>query len=60
MEITSEVIKKLRDKTGAGMMDCKRALEATGGRHGSRDRVPPQEGGRGRGRSAPTAPPRKG
>jgi len=31
MEITSELIKKLRDKTGAGMMDCKRALEATKG-----------------------------
>ncbi len=31
MEITSEMIKKLRDKTGAGMMDCKRALEATAG-----------------------------
>ena len=31
MEITSEMIKKLREKTGAGMMDCKRALEATGG-----------------------------
>lgn len=31
MEITSEMIKKLRDKTGAGMMDCKRALESTGG-----------------------------
>jgi elongation factor Ts len=31
MEITSELIKKLRDKTGAGMMDCKRALEATNG-----------------------------
>src|SRR5512140_109205 len=31
MEITSELIKKLRDKTGAGMMDCKRALEASGG-----------------------------
>lgn len=31
MEITSERIKKLRDKTGAGMMDCKRALEASGG-----------------------------
>ncbi|MEK9136967.1 MAG: translation elongation factor Ts, partial [Bacteroidota bacterium] len=25
------MIKKLRDKTGAGMMDCKRALEATAG-----------------------------
>ena len=31
MDITSEMIKKLRDKTGAGMMDCKRALESTGG-----------------------------
>ncbi len=31
MEITSEVIKRLRDKTGAGMMDCKRALEASKG-----------------------------
>jgi elongation factor Ts len=31
MEITSEMIKKLRDQTGAGMMDCKRALESTGG-----------------------------
>lgn len=31
MEVTSDMIKKLRDKTGAGMMDCKRALEATGG-----------------------------
>jgi len=31
MEITSDMIKKLRDQTGAGMMDCKRALESTGG-----------------------------
>jgi elongation factor Ts len=31
MQITSEIIKKLRDKTGAGMMDCKRALEASNG-----------------------------
>jgi elongation factor Ts len=31
MAITSEMIKKLRDQTGAGMMDCKRALESTGG-----------------------------
>ena len=30
MEITSEIVKKLRDLTGAGMMDCKRALESTG------------------------------
>jgi elongation factor Ts len=31
MEITTESIKKLRDRTGAGMMDCKRALESSGG-----------------------------
>jgi elongation factor Ts len=31
MMITSALIKRLRDKTGAGMMDCKRALEATDG-----------------------------
>lgn len=28
--ITSTMVKELRDKTGAGMMDCKSALEATG------------------------------
>jgi elongation factor Ts len=31
MPITNELIKTLRDKTGAGMMDCKRALEASNG-----------------------------
>lgn len=31
MQITSGDVKKLRDKTGVGMMDCKKALEATGG-----------------------------
>jgi elongation factor Ts len=29
--ITSEMIRELREKTGAGVMDCKRALEATDG-----------------------------
>jgi translation elongation factor Ts len=29
--ITTEMVKQLREKTGAGMMDCKRALEETGG-----------------------------
>lgn len=29
--ISTEQIKKLREKTGAGMMDCKRALEETDG-----------------------------
>lgn len=29
--VTTEMIKQLREKTGAGMMDCKRALEESGG-----------------------------
>ena len=31
MKITSQMVKELRDKTNAGMMDCKRALEETEG-----------------------------
>jgi elongation factor Ts len=31
MAITNEMIKKLREMTGAGMMDCKHALEEAGG-----------------------------
>ena len=31
MAITAEMVKQLRDKTGAGMMDCKKALEEAGG-----------------------------
>jgi len=30
-EIPAQLVKQLRDQTGAGMMDCKRALEATNG-----------------------------
>ncbi len=30
-EITASMVKELRDKTGAGMMDCKSALNETGG-----------------------------
>ncbi len=30
-EITAALVKDLREKTGAGMMDCKRALEESGG-----------------------------
>lgn len=29
MAVSAELVKSLRDKTGAGMMDCKRALEET-------------------------------
>ncbi len=31
MAITAQMVKELRDKTGAGMMDCKKALAETGG-----------------------------
>src|SRR3954471_7021353 len=31
MEITAGMVKQLRDSTGVGMMDCKKALEETGG-----------------------------
>jgi elongation factor Ts len=31
VEITSEQVRALREKTGAGMMDCKKALAETGG-----------------------------
>ncbi|NKL67657.1 elongation factor Ts, partial [Rhizobium leguminosarum bv. viciae] len=30
-EITAAMVKELREKTGAGMMDCKKALAETGG-----------------------------
>lgn len=29
--VTAALVKELRDRTGAGMIDCKKALEATGG-----------------------------
>jgi elongation factor Ts len=31
MAITAQMVKELREKTGAGMMDCKKALQATDG-----------------------------
>lgn len=31
MEITAKMVKELRDKTGAGMMDCKKALKEADG-----------------------------
>jgi len=32
-DITAAQVKALRDATGAGMMECKRALQETGGDH---------------------------
>ncbi|MCJ7577666.1 MAG: elongation factor Ts, partial [candidate division Zixibacteria bacterium] len=31
MSVSADMVKKLREKTGAGMMDCKKALEKSGG-----------------------------
>ena len=31
MQITASLVKELRDRTGAGMMDCKKALQEAGG-----------------------------
>ena len=31
MAITASMVKELRERTGAGMMDCKKALTATNG-----------------------------
>ncbi len=31
MAVTAQTVKQLREQTGAGMMDCKRALQAVGG-----------------------------
>ena len=31
MTITSEMVRDLRERTGAGLMECKRALEASKG-----------------------------
>lgn len=31
MEITTKMVKELRERTGAGILDCKRALEESGG-----------------------------
>ncbi len=31
MSVSAKIVKELRDKTGAGMMDCKHALEKAGG-----------------------------
>lgn len=33
MAITAQMVKELREKTGAGMMDCKKALEENNGSH---------------------------
>ncbi len=43
-EITAALVKDLREKSGAGMMDCKKALTETEWRPRCRDRLAAQEG----------------
>ena len=31
MQVTADLVKALRERTGAGMMECKKALNETGG-----------------------------
>jgi elongation factor Ts len=31
LEISTDLIKELRERTGAGMLDCKKALQENGG-----------------------------
>jgi elongation factor Ts len=33
MEITASMVKELREKTNAGMMDCKKSIEGNKRRH---------------------------
>ncbi len=44
MEITVGMVKQLRDKTGAGIMDCKRALEQALGITESAEQILKREG----------------
>ena len=39
MAVSAQVVKELREKTGAGMMDCKTALDETGGDFGKAEKV---------------------
>lgn len=55
MEISAAIVKELRERTGAGMMDCKKALAETNGDMDQaieylRKKVPPPP------RNVPTAP----
>src|SRR5918911_3864464 len=44
MAITTEAIRELRDKTGAGIMDCRRALEQAGGDQAKAMQILQQQG----------------
>ena len=55
-DITAAMVKDLREKSGAGMMDCKKALNETARRHGRRDRLAAHQGPRRRRRRSRAAP----
>lgn len=44
MEISASDVKKLREKTGAGMMECKNALVATGGDFAGAEKILKEKG----------------
>lgn len=44
MEITADRVKKLREETGAGVMDCKKALQEAGGDVGKAKDILTQQG----------------
>ena len=46
MEISAKLVKQLRDRTGAGMMECKKALDGSQGRPGGSRSRPAQDGHR--------------
>src|SRR6186997_2041910 len=39
MEITANAVKELREKTGVGMMECKKALQEAGGDPGEAEKI---------------------
>ena len=45
VEIAAKDVKALRERTGAGMMDCKKALDRGRGRHREGDRDPARQAG---------------
>ena len=44
VEITAEMVKELRQVTGAGVLDCRKALETAGGDFDKADRDAAREG----------------
>ena len=47
MEISAQTVKELRDRTGAGIMDCRKALSEAGGNLGKAEAILREKGMRG-------------